>query len=302
MSRKIEKMSQNFTQTNSSLVQTSWLSEHLSDSQLRIFDCTSHLRPAQKNTDVPYRVESGFADYQRGHIPRAGFLDLQGKLSDNSTRLRFMLPSVEQFVAAMSRQGIGEGTRVVLYTQKRLMWATRVWWMLRAFGFDNATVLDGGLTKWLREGYSVSAQLCTYPSATFVPRLRPGLFVDKEAVLKAIDDPNVLLINALNRSYYRGEEPSRYGRPGRIPHSVNLYARELVNPETHTFVSPSEAKTKFDALGASHAQRIIAYCGGGISATIILFLMHQLGYNNIALYDGSMGEWASDNSLPIQRN
>ena len=302
MSIKIEKMSQNLTGTDSSLVQTSWLLAHLSDSQLRIFDCTSHLHPAQKNTDAPYQVESGFADYQRGHIPGAGFLDLQGEISDNSTRLRFMQPSVEQFVVAMSRHGIGEGTRVVLYSQGRLMWATRVWWMLRAFGFDNAAVLDGGLTKWLREGHPVSTQPCTYPPATFVPRQRPGLFVDKKAVLEAIEEPNVLLINALNQSYYRGDEPSRYGRPGRIPHSVNLYAGELVNPETHTFVSPNEAKKKFDAVGASHAQRIITYCGGGISATIILFLMHQLGYNNIALYDGSMGEWASDNSLPIQRN
>ncbi|MGK7914005.1 MAG: sulfurtransferase [Prochloraceae cyanobacterium] len=295
-------MSKNLTGMFSSIVQTSWLSAHQSDSQLRIFDCTSHLHTAEKITDAPYRVESGFVDYQRGHIPGAGFLDLQGELSDNSTRLRFMLPSVEQFVAAMSRHGSGEGTRVLLYSNRRLMWATRVWWMLRAFGFDNAAVLDGGLTKWLREGHPVSTQPCIYPPVTFFPRLRPGLFVDKEAVLAAIGDENTLLINALNQSYYRGQEPSRYGRPGRIPGSVNLYAGELVNPESHTFVSIDEAKEKFDALGANHADRIIAYCGGGISATVILFLMHQLGYENIALYDGSMGEWASDNSLPIERS
>ena len=295
-------MNKNLTGMFSSIIQTNWLSAHLSEPQLRIFDCTSHLHTDQKNRDVPYRVESGFADYQRGHIPGAGFLDLQGELSDNSTRLRFMLPPVEQFVAAMYRHGIGEGTRVLLYSTRRLMWATRMWWMLRAFGFDNAAVLDGGLTKWLREGYPISTQPCSYPPATFIPRLQPGLFVDKETVLAAIEDKNTLLINALNQSYYRGEEPSRYGRPGRIPGSVNLYARELVNLETHTFVSIDEAKEKFDALGAKHAEKIIVYCGGGISATVILFLMHQLGYENIALYDGSMGEWASDNSLPIERS
>ena len=67
------------------------------------------------------------------------------------------------------------------------------------------------------------------------------------------------------------------------------------------FVSLAEAKEKFDAVGAPGADRIVAYCGGGISATVNLFLMHQLGYDNIALYDGSMGEWASDKSLPIER-
>ncbi|MGK7951970.1 MAG: sulfurtransferase [Xenococcaceae cyanobacterium] len=295
-------MSQNCTGKDFSLVQTSWLLAHLSDSQLRIFDCTSHLHPAQKNTDLPYQVESGFTDYQRGHIPGAGFLDLQGELSDNSTRLRFMQPSVEQLMVAMSRHGIGEETRVVLYSQERLMWATRVWWMLRALGFDNAAVLDGGLTKWLQEGHPVSTQPCTYPPATFVPRQRLGLFVDKKAVLEAIEEPNVLLINALNQSYYRGDEPSRYGRPGRIPHSVNLYAGFLSNPETQTFVSRDRAKEKLDAIGAPDAERIIIYCGGGISATVILFLMHQLGYENIALYDGSMGEWGADKSLPIERS
>ncbi len=282
------------------VVQTDWLEAHLSKPESRIFDCTIHLHPAAPNTDAPYRVESGFADYQRGHIPSAGFLDLHRELSDNSTRLLFMLPSVEQFAAAMSQHGIGEGTRVVLYSVSSPMWATRLWWMLRAFGFDNAAVLDGGWNKWLREGRPVSTSPCTYPPATFVPRPRPGLFVDKDAVLTAINDDKTLLINALNQSFYRGESPSRYGRPGRIPGSVNVYARELLNRETNTFIPLAEAKEKFDAVGAPRADRIVAYCGGGISATVNLFLMYQLGYDNIALYDGSMGEWAPDKSLPIE--
>ncbi len=294
-------MSQNLTGISSAIVQTSWLSAHLSNPELRIFDCTSHLHPAENNSGVPYRIQSGFADYQRGHIPNAGFLDLPGELSDKNTRLPFMLPSVEQFVNVMSRHGIGEGTRVVLYSRNRPMWATRVWWMLRAFGFENAAVLDGGWTKWLQEGYLVSIKPCTYKPSSFLPLLKPELFVDKEEVLEVIGDRSTLLINALNNSYYRGEGQSRYGRPGRIPGSVNLYAGELFNSETYTFVTKEEAKEKFDAVGASRAERIIVYCGGGISATVILFLMHQLGYDNIALYDGSMGEWASDNSLPMER-
>lgn len=282
------------------MVQADWLSAHLLDPRLRIFDCTAYLHPAEGDADAPYRVESGFAAYQRGHIPGAGFLDLKAELSDLSTGLRFMRPLLPQFVRAMSRHGVGPETRVVLYSRDRPMWATRIWWMLRAFGFDNATVLDGGWNQWLLQKHSVSTADCTYPAATFVPQPRPELFADKQAVLEAINDDRILLINALNPSYHLGNAPSRYGRPGRIPSSINLYAGESIDPKTHTFVSLLEAKKMFDAIGAPDADRIFVYCGSGISATINLFMMHRLGYNNIALYDGSMNEWAPDESLPIE--
>jgi len=76
----------------------------------------------------------------------------------------------------------------------------------------------------------------------------------------------------------------------------------LLNSDTHTFVAPSIANDNFNAVGVDKAERIIAYCGGGISATVDLFMLHQLGHDQLALYDASMGEWASDESLPIERD
>jgi len=149
------------------LVQTDWLEAHLSDKELRIFDCTTHLLPADATTDAPYRIVPGKAEYDQEHIPGAGFLDIQGELSDNTTKLRFMLPLPEQFAAVVSRHGVGNDTRVVLYSAGSIMWATRVWWMFRAFGFNNAAVLDGGWDKWKAEGRSVATAPCTYPQAIF---------------------------------------------------------------------------------------------------------------------------------------
>ena len=156
-----------------SLVQTDWLAAHLGDPGLRIFDCTTHLKPVEPGSDVPYIVVSGKPEYDAGHIPGAGFLDIQGELSDNSTKLRFTMPSAEHFAAAMSRHGVGEGVRVVLYSAGSIMWATRVWWMLRALGFDHAAVLDGGWDKWRAEGRPVSTEPSAYPPATFISRPRP---------------------------------------------------------------------------------------------------------------------------------
>ena len=282
------------------LVSTEWLEAHLDDADLRIFDCTVYLRPVAPDAGVPYWPESGRADYERSHIPGAAFLDVRDELSDPDAEFFFMFPAQERFVEAMERNGIGTGLRVVLYSAGSIMWATRVWWMLRAYGFE-AAVLDGGFEKWVGEGRPVSTEAASYPRARFDARLRPGLFVDKHAVLEAIGDEDALLINALAEEFYRGDTPSRYGRRGRIPGSVSVPAASLLDPETHAFLPPEAASERFDAVGVNDATPVIAYCGGGISATVDLFLLHQLGYEALTLYDASMGEWAKDESLPIER-
>jgi len=281
------------------LVSTAWLEAHLANPELRIFDCTTYLRPAPPG-EGPYHPESGRADYDRGHIPGAGFIDLVGELSDRTTSLHFMMPPVAQFEAVFSKLGVGSGTRVVLYSGDHIMWATRLWWMLRAMGFDDAAVLDGGLEKWLAEGRLVSDAPCAYAPARFTAHPRRALFVDKEIVGAALGDPHVRLVNALNPDYHRGEGESRYGRPGRIPGSVNVPARALTR-ETHDFVTLDEAAEKFRAAGIEGAGRIITYCGGGISATVDNFMLYRLGHDEIATYDASLGEWARDPSLPMER-
>jgi len=106
------------------LIATGELERQLGDSDLRVLDCTTHLVPDPKTT---YQVVPGRADFEQGHIPGAQFVDLQNDLSDKGHRFRFMLPSAEAFAAAMSRFGVGERTRVVLYSTANPWWATRVW-------------------------------------------------------------------------------------------------------------------------------------------------------------------------------
>jgi thiosulfate/3-mercaptopyruvate sulfurtransferase len=282
------------------LVSTGWLAAHLADPDLRIFECTTWLRPAEADAGVPYRPQAGRAEYQSGHIPGAGFLDLAGELSRQDAAVAFMMLPADQFAAAMGRHGIGDDSRVVLYSRDRAMWATRAWWMLHVMGFA-AAVLDGGFEKWLAEGRAVDSAPCTYPPATFTPRPQPGLMLDKDAVRRAIDDRGTRLVNTLTAADFRGEQPSRYGRPGHIPGSVNLPWPELTDTESGTFIPLGQAQERLAAIGTDRAERVVCYCGGGISATEALFLLHRLGHENLALYDASMAEWARDESLPIER-
>ena len=221
-------------------------------------------------------------------------------MSDPATPLRLMMAPVPQLEAAFGRHGVGPGTRVVLYSIGSMMWATRAWWMLRALGFD-AAVLDGGFDKWKAEGRPTeSGQPREYPPAAFRAAPRPGLFIGKNSVLAALGRPDTAIVNALGAELHKGDGPSRYGRPGHIPGSVNVPAAALVDTTTKGFLPPAELQAQFAAKGVTKDKRVICYCGGGIAATLDLFGLHQLGYDDLALYDASMGEWAKDASLPIE--
>ncbi|MDX2201959.1 MAG: sulfurtransferase [Hyphomicrobiaceae bacterium] len=280
------------------LVSTAWLATHLEDQDLRVFDCTTSLI-YETGTGRPYRVESGRADYMAGHIPGSAFLDLQEDLSDKAAKTSFMMLPIEELAQRLAAKGIGDGARVVLYSRKAMQWATRVWWMLRSVGFDGAAVLDGGFDKWSAEGLPVSTVPHAYPAAQLTARPRPDLFVGKAEMQAAIGDGATCSINALAPDLHSGAN-ARYGRPGRIPGSVNVPAAALQDPATFAVRPASEVAAIFRDVGADKSKRILVYCGGGIAATLDAFLLHQLGYSNLAVYDASMSEWAKDASLPIE--
>lgn len=283
------------------VITTAELAATLDEPDLRVFDCTTYLQPAPPEHPGPYVVASGRASFEAAHIPGADVLDLQGEFSDRDTPLHFMMPAVAQLEAAFGRHGVGPDTRVVLYSMGSMMWATRFWWMLRALGFDNVMVLDGGFERWTAEGRPTeSGPPRGYPPAAFVASPRAGLFVDRHAVLAALGRDDTCLVNALGASHFAGREASRYGRPGRIPGSVNVPAATLVDPELKTLVPLEVAQAAFAAKGVNGDRRVIAYCGGGISATLDLFMLHRLGFDDLTLYDASMGEWANDPALPIE--
>jgi thiosulfate/3-mercaptopyruvate sulfurtransferase len=282
------------------LVETGWLAAHLDDPDLRVLECTVYLHPA----DVPggFRVESGRGRWAEGHLPRAGFVDLQEELSDRASALRFTMPPAAQFAETMGRLGVGDGTRVVLYDRAVNMWAARVWWMLRAFGFDDAAVLDGGFRKWTREGRPLATDDGAAPRRTFSARPRPGLIADKAGVLAALGDGRACVLNALTAEQHRGTGGVTYGRRGRIRGSANVPARDLVDPETHAYLPLPELRAKFAAAGALDAGRVVTYCGGGIAASSDAFVLTLLGRGDVAVYDASLSEWAADPALPMEHD
>jgi thiosulfate/3-mercaptopyruvate sulfurtransferase len=282
------------------LIDVTTLSDHLHDPSLRLFDATVELiRPPGGG---PYTVRSGREGYERAHIPGAAFADIPGALSDPDSPLAFTLPPAERFAVAAGRLGIASGTHVVVYAQDTPMWATRLWWQLRFFGFDAVSVLDGGLPAWRATGLDVDTEPTSYEPADFVAAPRWDWLArrsDVEAIVAAADGA-VCLVNALTPPVFRGEGPSSYSRPGRIPGSVNAPWTALVDPDTNRFRPLPEIQDALGAAGALGSAPVIAYCGGGISATVDLFALSLLGREGTRLYDGSLTEWTRDETLPVE--
>lgn len=279
------------------LVDTAWLAENLNAPGLRVFDCTTHLKPDPARV---YAVQDARADYEAGHIPRAAYIDLQGELSDRTSTLRFTLQSPEEFAQAIGALGVGDDSDVVLYSATSPMWATRVWWMLRAMGFDRVAVLDGGLKKWRDEGRKLETGSRQYPKAVFTPQPRPHLIANSHQVRAATDDSATRIVNALSHSSHAGDAKApHYGRPGHIAGSVCVPAMGLVR-EDGTLRPLDELRQNFEQAGIAPRDRVVSYCGGGIAATLDAFALALLGNKDVAVYDNSLSEWAADPSLPMQ--
>ncbi len=180
-------------------------------------------------------------------------------------------------------------------------WASRVWWMLRNYGFDNAAVLDGGFQKWAREGRAVeSGPAQSRPPAAFTVRQDRKLMVGKEAVLAAIGDGAICTINALGEAQHKGSGGTVYGRVGRISKSVNVPAAALLDPESGAYLPAAQLRVHFDAVHAFDTPRVITYCGGGIAASSDALILTMLGHPDVRLYDASMSEWSNDPALPME--
>jgi thiosulfate/3-mercaptopyruvate sulfurtransferase len=194
----------------------------------------------------------------------------------------------------MGALGIGDRSRVVLYDSFMSIWAARVWWMLRWVGFDQAAILDGGLTAWMAENRTLSTEQVAVSENRLTPKPRPDLIADREEVIAALDQASVRLIDTLPPEHYRGEQ-SPYGRPGHIPGASNVFAGDLLDA-TGRYKPPSELKALHE--GDKEA-RTITYCGGGIMASSNAFVLNRLGFRDVAVYAASLQEWAADPNNPL---
>lgn len=279
------------------LVTPEWLAANLDTPGIAVLDATVHI---QFEPDGRYSFSSGKAAFEEAHIPGARFADLFGAFSDQTSEHGFTLPAEAEFTAAMRALGVNSGDTIVVYSGGHVMWATRIWWMIRAMGHEAVSVLDGGLAAWKAAGNPVQAGPASVPAGDFAAARQNALIADKTRVKAAIDDPAIQLVDALPAQMFTGESAMAYaGRKGHIPGAVSLPALDIVDPDTGRFKDAATLRAMFAHLLPEKSPKVLAYCGGGIAATADTFVLALLGQTNVSVYDNSLQEWAQDESCPM---
>ena len=274
------------------LVSTEWLAAHLDDPHIRVVDSSFKL---------PGIIPTAREDYDRGHIPGAVFFDIDD-IAEPGTSLPHMIPSPELFAQKMGALGIGDDDRVVVYDSAGLSSAGRAWWMLRLFGHDNVTLLDGGLPKWRGEGRPLETAAPKPPRRHFTARFDPALVRDKRALLDNLTTPREQVVDARAAGRYEGTaEETRPGlRRGHIPGSRNLPYDRVTDPQTHRLRDAEELAALFREAGVALDRPIVTSCGSGVTACALAFALHLIGHPRAAVYDGSWSEWGLPGDTPIE--
>jgi thiosulfate/3-mercaptopyruvate sulfurtransferase len=274
------------------LVSTKWLVERLGRPDIALVDASVGKTLGNEDARLSDR-----AAFEARHIPGAFFADLVFDFSEPEGRFAFTRPTAARFASAARAIGFTHKPHIVVYDDSTGIWAARLWWLFKAFGHDEVSVLDGGLKAWLAESGPVVRGPSAFRLTDFVASERPGFFVDQDEVLAIVEGrARGRLVCVLRADVFAGTE-QRYSRPGHIASSINFPYVELLGLDNRLL--PEKAlRNALAPLLASH-ERVILYCGGGVTAAGTALVLTLLGARNVSIYDGSLSEWSADPSLPM---
>jgi len=273
------------------LVSTEWLAAHAGTPGLRLLDASYHVGlPGEPPRDAA-------AEFAAGHVPGATFMDLAGFNAPDAP-LPSTMPDAAHFAARAGRLGLRTDDRIVLYDDAPHRTAARAWVMLRAFGFTDVALLDGGLAKWKAEGRPLEQGAAPVaPTIVEVPASGIGL-LDLAAMRALQQDGSAQIVDARSTARFTGAEPDpRPGvAPGHIPGARNLPYPQLFNADG-TWKQGEALAAAFTTAGVDLDRPLAMTCGSGITASVLAFGAHLLG-RDAAVYDGSWTEWGGDPATP----
>lgn len=266
------------------LVSAQWLLQHHDDPDVKVIDGSWYL---------PQQGRDAIADYTAGHIPSAVYFDLDGH-SDKSSDLPHMMPSAEVFAAAVSGLGISNSDHIIIYDGLGFMSAPRIWWMFKAFGHENVSVLNGGMPAWNRANGPIEDQQTEVTTTSYQARLNEKYIASREAILTFVENGDRQIVDARGADRFSGRapEPRKGLKSGHMPGAKSLPFQKLVG-EGGLFGSGTELQQAFEDAGIDLSRPIVTTCGSGVTAAILSLGLEELGHDDNKLYDGSWAEWGA---------
>ena len=281
-----------------SLVTTDWLEEHLDDPDIRIVDVRGYVTTKLVTLGVEDAAYLGAeSEYLAGHIPGAVYIDWTADIIDPDDPVPVQVAPPKRFAEAMASRGIGDSTHVIAVDHAGGQFATRLWWALQYYGHSAVSVLDGGHLRWVDEGRPIAEGSVKVDRKTFTPDVQPGWRVTAEELRDRLGSRAFQLIDARDAGQFTGTR-RRGPRAGHIPGAVH-FPRDLVFRHHGGFAPLEQIDQALQVSGITSARPTIAYCNGGVAATVCLFHLYRLGSRELGVYDGSWNEWGSREELPI---
>ena len=277
------------------LIDTTRLNAQLAHPNLCIIDCRFAL-------DDP---QYGKRSYEQAHIPGAVYLDLEADLSGPvipGQTGRHPLPQPQQLIQRLRTAGLNNDSEVVLYDDGPGAFAARAWWLLAWLGKRSGVyLLDGGLKAWCAAGGPMSSEPAVVAPGNFEGTPDNSLLIDARQLLADLQQPGLTLLDARALPRFLGEQEPIDPVAGHIPGAQCVPFNGNLD-EDGRFLSPQALEERFRPLVATtSAERLVAYCGSGVTACHNLFALCLAGHPLAKLYAGSWSEWITDPQRPVER-
>ena len=264
------------------LVSAKWMSDNVDNDQVKVID----IRKPEL--------------YDEGHIP--GALNYPTKeLQVETDGIKGMIPPGDTIAAKLSSLGVKPGDTIIIVDHIKNLWSTRFLWTLEVYGHEDARMIDGSYAAWTTEGGSVSTASPSVKSSNykFTSTINDALIIDLEAVKASISDSGSVVLDTRSAKEYAGTDDRDNLRHGHIPSSIHVEWVQNVDADGK-FLPASDLKSLYASANISDDLDVYTLCQTAVRATHSWFVLADLlGYDNVAVYDGSWIEWGNREDTPI---